>query len=175
MCTLSFWPGVTAFVPVDDSDTIFAVRLRVMDRCSNSIPTRTGTLLLGFDEKTQNLRIWEGSMIRGHDSRVLENCSLTWWKDTCYGFDVGAADIITYMGTEDMAACAPIISEPRLGVMADHLSDAPLLLNEKYLVRAMPKNIYVLCFHENSNRPKDGDSFLEAEELKLSRSSGNRL
>ena len=162
---LSVRPGVSPFVSADDSNTLFTLRLNVIDSCPQPAFTQTGTLHLQFNAKTCDLSIWEGPALRGHDPQSRFSNSLAWWKDTCYGFkpDTEATgDMITYMGTLDTEAWAPIVSEPKCAYLTKPIFyQEPLLVNEKYVIRAVPGIVYLACFHENSNRPKADDSFFD--------------
>lgn len=165
-----FWPGKSLFVPADDSNTLFTLRLQVLKGGHDPSSSRSGTLVLQFNAKTYELSVLKGLGPRSHNLPIRFDHSVAWWKDTCYGFkvDTDIGDMVAYMGTCDTEAYVPIVSEPKKSHNAHEVyySD-PLLVNEKYVVRCVPGSVYLACFHENSNsnRPTGEGTFFDMGEL----------
>ncbi|EUC37125.1 hypothetical protein COCCADRAFT_33580 [Bipolaris zeicola 26-R-13] len=156
---LLVWYGVTPFVPVDDSGNVFAARVDARNPNSQLINPSIASLLLRFDTQTNDLRVWEDPIYHSNSPRGIDNYRSSWWKDTCYGFhpSMETLNIITYMGTQDKAACTPMTFDPHSEVTNVDIPTVPLMVNERYVVRVMAENIYLLCFHESFVRPTTGN------------------
>lgn len=156
---LLVWHGVTPFVPVDDSGNVFAARVDARNPNSQLINPSIASLLLRFDTQTNDLRVWEDPIYHSNSPRGIDNYRSSWWKDTCYGFhpSMETLNIITYMGTQDKAACTPMTFDPHSEVTNVDIPTVPLMVNERYVVRVMAENIYLLCFHESFVRPTTGN------------------
>lgn len=155
---LLVWHGVTPFVPVDDSGNVFAARVNTTNPNSQPPNASIVSLLLRFDTKTNDLRVWEDPIHRSNSPRGINDYRASWWKDTWYGFhpSVETKNIITFMGTQDKAACIPISSDPYSEVTNVNIPTEPLFVHERYVVRVMSENIYLLCFHGSFVRPTMG-------------------
>ncbi|EUC47166.1 hypothetical protein COCMIDRAFT_35316 [Bipolaris oryzae ATCC 44560] len=166
---LLVWHGITPFVPVDDSANVFAARVNARNPGSQPSNASMASLLLRFDTKTNDLRVWEGPIHRSNSPHGINDYLSSWWKDTWYGFhpSVETRDIITYMGTQDKPACTPIFQDPDSEVTGGDIHTGPMFVNEKYVVRAMSESIYVLCFDESSVQPRTGSTFFMNGTIRL--------
>lgn len=162
---MTFSSGGSRWVPADDSNTVFTVRLMVQGSISTPIPNIVGTLPLEFNVTTRSLSIPKGLELHGHMPEVCFAHSLAWWKDICYGFRLDtelARDMITYMGTCDTKAHVPVFSESTRIYPSRHLwNPDPLLLNDKYVIRILLGTFYIACFDNDSNRPTVDESFFD--------------
>jgi hypothetical protein len=162
------WSNARSFVPTGYPGQW---AMWVMSRPWNdeTRPAITTSFQLKFDEKDNDLSIWEGTQLSGSSDNknnigFYTGGCLAWWKDTCYGYLRPADEaedrvMLSFVGTEDEERYRSIVAESREVKMAHAWENvaAPVQLNEKYVVRNVLDRAYVLCFEEDESgrRPKE--------------------
>lgn len=159
------WGRMTPLVPVDDSGTAFATRIGL--KPSHNDFNSDSSILLRFDEKTYEVTVLNHPVARqGPQASGIPMRFLAWWKDTCYGFTKGwssnTGNTLACVGTRAAEACTVIISGP-----LEHGFEEPPLLNEKYVIAVSYGSLFLLCFHESSNRPKEDGTFFNTVKLEI--------
>lgn len=156
------WRNMKPLRPMDDSGSVFATRIELYEHGENPEP-----ILLQFDEKTDELRVWDHPLPPDSD---LPGYSIAWWKDTFYGFreklTTGTGHVLSFMGTLGAPTYATLITDDNIRPERNGF-DEPVLVNEKYVISVSSQYIYLLCFHENSNRPKEDGNFFNVGELEM--------
>ncbi|CAE7215615.1 hypothetical protein CFE70_009938 [Pyrenophora teres f. teres 0-1] len=161
---------MNSFVPVNYNGSLLA--MRVYSRSSRM----DVSFLLRFDEKANDLRIWEGSEL---PPNYLDDGfgAMAWLNDTCYGFksqpsDGEAQDLVAYMGTHDIKSYRSIVSEQRCSYLA---TESAIMANGEYVIRTRNESFFILCFDDDDNgrRPRESDSFFDIGELEVLFSSRN--
>ena len=172
------WHCLNSFVPVNYNGSLLAMRI-------NSLSEQRGDIscLLRFNEKANDLRVWEGSKLTPNH-RKDEYGAMAWWNDTCYGFkaqgsDTEPRDLIAYMGTADTKSYRPIVSSRKSNEIVRTAANVftPIMANGKYAIRIVDSCAYVLCFDDDDNngrRPRKNGPFFDIGEVEVLTPSRNR-
>lgn len=174
------WLSINSFVPANQNGSLLRIRIASISQ------TTATSCLLRFDEKENDLSIWEESELPT-DYPNCEYSSMAWWNDTCYGVKPSESyakrrALVAYMGTNDTKTYRPIVSKPKddsLDVNTDNVI-APIIANGEYVIRRDTDCFYILCFDDNDKRPRESGSFfdmgkLEVLNLETSSSSDSRM
>ena len=176
---LSEWSHTTnTFVPVDDKQNI----LSIVMRDTNGKPS----FLVRFNEEEMDMSVWEGSRLYEHPEFFHTNGAMAWWKDTCYAAfwdgDVEMRDTIALMdgktdkhdmnaveGASNGKSYKPIVSESTDHESLDLDINAPVVMNENYVVRNAGNRFYVLCFDDDDEGkwPRESGPFFDMGELEV--------
>jgi len=160
--------GLISFIPVNYNRSLFAM-------CTDFLSNKSGnaSCLLRFDEKANDLRIWEGSELELVTDEH-EYGAMAWWNDICYGFKSHTAlrHLIAYRGTSDTQSYRPIILTEKLDETAAANILRPTMVNGHYVIRIFDGCAYVLFFdddddHGNGRRPKENGSFFDIGEVEV--------
>jgi hypothetical protein len=127
------------------------------------------SFLLRFNEEENDLSVWEDSRLSGPGNSMGSGGSMAWWKDTCYGGD--QRDMIAYLGTSEGRVHTPIVSESEdipIAYEWDFIN-APIVMNEKYVIRNVFARFYILCFDDDGKGkwPKENGSFFDVGKLEV--------
>jgi len=182
---LSGWSrGTNTFVPVDDKRNILSIVMRDTNGKSS--------FLVRFNEEEMEMSVWEGSRLNEPPEFTHTNDAMAWWKDTCYAAfwdgDVEMRDTIALMdgktdehdmnavvGASDGRTYKPIVSESTDNKVLRHWVDidAPVVLNENYVVRNALGRFYILCFDDDDEgkKPQESGSFFDMGELEVLRAA----
>ncbi|KAH7380746.1 hypothetical protein BKA66DRAFT_419577 [Pyrenochaeta sp. MPI-SDFR-AT-0127] len=90
-----------------------------------------------------------------------------WWKDTCYG--LGPTEqhsephvILAHMDPGYILSRLHFLMMDEMGGYS-----IPIVLNEDYVIRNVIDTVYLLCFNDSENRPKQGGSFFGIGEFEV--------
>ncbi|KAI4614629.1 uncharacterized protein J4E87_009429 [Alternaria ethzedia] len=168
------------FVPVDDKQNILSIVMRDTNGKSS--------FLVRFNEEEMDMSVWEGSRLYEHPEYSDTNGAMAWWKDTCYAAfwdgDVEGEmrDTIALMdrkadkhdmnAVEDASngrAYKPIVSESTDDESLDLDINAPVVMNENYVIRNAGNRFYILCFDDDDEgrKPQESGSFFDQGELEV--------
>ncbi|KAI2477255.1 F-box multi-domain protein [Pyrenophora tritici-repentis] len=167
---MELFNSANGFVPVNHDGSLLAMRIYWISQSMDS------PCLLRFDEKANDLRVWEGSEFPAPEPLKNERGTMAWLNDTCYGFktrpsDAKVQDMVAYMGTKDTKTYTLIVSEQRSSYLA---IERAIMTNGEYVIRTHNKSFFILCFDDdNGSRPKESDSFFDIGELEVLFSSRN--
>ncbi|KAI4908589.1 uncharacterized protein J4E92_010782 [Alternaria infectoria] len=167
---------------VDDKQSISSIVMRDTNGKSS--------FLVRFNEEEMDMSVWEGSRLYEHPEFDNTNGTMAWWKDTCYATfwdgDVEGEmrDTIALMdgnadkhdmnaveGASNGRTYKPIVSESTDNESVHDRDDinAPVVLNENYVVRNAGDRLYILCFDDDDQgkKPQESGSFFDVGELEV--------
>ncbi|KAI4647506.1 uncharacterized protein J4E78_008820 [Alternaria triticimaculans] len=170
------------FVPVDDKQNILSIVMRDTNGKSS--------FLVRFNEEEMEMSVWEGSRLYEHPEFTDTNGAMAWWKDTCYAAfwdgDVEGEmrDTIALMDgnadKHDMNAVEGASAGKTYKLIVSELVDeesldldinAPVVMNEDYVIRNAGNRFYILCFDDDDEgkKPQENGSFFDLGELEVSK------